>query len=46
MDFEHIFYVLDITSDIILGNDFLRKFEVSLDYSDMTAVISSKNATV
>ena len=37
---------LDINSDVILGNDFLKRFEISLDYSDMTAVLSSKNVSV
>ena len=44
--FKHIFYVLDINSDIILGNDFLRRFKVLLDYSDMTAVLSEEGNTV
>ncbi len=43
---KHLFYVLDINSDIILGNDFLRTYQVQLDYEDMTACVSVNDDNV
>lgn len=43
---EHQFYVLDINSDLIVGSDFLRRFEVFLDYADMTAVLNVDGTVV